>query len=834
LEDRLAPAGILAAGSDAGGPPVVRLFDALTGSQIASFLAYDSHFLGGVRVALGDVTGDGVPDVVTAAGPGGGPHVKVFDGRTLTQIASFYAYDPSFRGGVSIAVGDLDNNGLDEIITGAGAGGGPHVKIFDILNGQIMQAPGALGSFYAYAPSFAGGVTVAAASVAGKTELVTGAGPGGGPHVKVFAVDGTLEASFYAYAANFTGGVYVAAGDVNADGAADVVTGPGAGSSPQVKVFSGKDGSLLDSFFAYTPQFTGGVRVAVADVNADGHADIVTGAGPGGGPHQRVFDAQTLNEITGLYAFDPTFTGGLFSAIVTRNTLGDPGDFVVNPEAPLLSRLDRFIPSAIPNLSNWTTVSASDSNLDATTNGGKTNVYVIAHGWAPGFQDMVQKNGTPANPLKWWQTLDTALMDSPGSPAAPEMFYGAAADGIQISPSGLAYAITQADPKAIVLAYSWIDNSATSNLVGGIPQDSYLSEAYTALNGTRLADALEQALPGTFHADGGQLHLIGHSHGSKVATVAAQVLAATGNTNVAVAHLTLLDSPEDGSLLVRQGDAANNLWYFLGALNIGRSSGQTFVDNYISEFDNPLGVIQSVNPFNTSTTTNVLQQIVDVNLNGGVLIDSTDLGDLHAYAFNWYAGGSLAWAQNPSPDAADQWSPLLNPATPATLAGSYAQSWSQPTDPQFTLKAGSQTNTVTDTPTFTNVSFLSTSATSGSSFNSTTGTVSLTEDGTSTASFIGKFTPESNLAGISFNYQFSNVGAGDQLVIAVDTGFAFSYQIYYVMTGTVAGNSAGIGTLSLSSLASSFFNHDVEIQLIPAAGSSGASVSITNLQQFTS
>jgi hypothetical protein len=52
LEDRVVPAGIVAVGSGPGGPPIVHVYDALTGSPITSFLAYDSHFLGGVRVAL--------------------------------------------------------------------------------------------------------------------------------------------------------------------------------------------------------------------------------------------------------------------------------------------------------------------------------------------------------------------------------------------------------------------------------------------------------------------------------------------------------------------------------------------------------------------------------------------------------------------------------------------------------------------------------------------------------------------------------------------------------------------------------------------------------------
>src|SRR5262249_53574706 len=93
--------------------------------------------------------------------------------------------------------------------------------------------------------------------------------------------------------------------------------------------------------------------------------------------------------------------------LTPSNFSGDPAQFVVVPEAPVLSRLDRFLPSATPSLSDWTTVSAADTNLDPTTNGGHSHLYVIAHGWAPGFEPMVEANGTPTDPLKWWQTLDT-------------------------------------------------------------------------------------------------------------------------------------------------------------------------------------------------------------------------------------------------------------------------------------------------------------------------------------------------------------------------------------------------------------------------------------------
>src|SRR5262245_47847980 len=102
LECRLAPAGFLAAGADAGSEPRVRIFNSDTSAEMANFLAYDPAFRGGVRVASGDVNGDGVPDIITGAGATGGPHVKVFEGREFQLIASWFAFDATFSGGVNV------------------------------------------------------------------------------------------------------------------------------------------------------------------------------------------------------------------------------------------------------------------------------------------------------------------------------------------------------------------------------------------------------------------------------------------------------------------------------------------------------------------------------------------------------------------------------------------------------------------------------------------------------------------------------------------------------------------------------------------------------------
>jgi hypothetical protein len=303
----LAP--ILVTGADAGGGPEVEVYNGATGALEFGFYAYDPRFAGGVRVATGDFNGDGVPDIVTAPGPSGGPDIRIFDGRTGALLREFMAYSPDFLGGVNVAVGDVNGDGIPDIITGADAGGGPQVKVF---SGKDLSL---LCSFYAYDPHFSGGVRVAAGDVNGDgyADIITGAGPGGGPHVEVFSgKNGAQLQSFMAYASSFTGGVYVAAGDVNGDGKADIITGAGAGGAPQVNVYNGANGALLESFLAYDSTFTGGVRVGAAELQGNGLADILTASGPGASPIVRAFAGITLAVLDNFYAYDPYFQGGVY------------------------------------------------------------------------------------------------------------------------------------------------------------------------------------------------------------------------------------------------------------------------------------------------------------------------------------------------------------------------------------------------------------------------------------------------------------------------------------------------------------------------------------------
>src|SRR5262249_25994459 len=142
----------------------------------------------------------------------------------------------------------------------------------------------------------------------------------GGPHVKVFSgADGSQLQSFFAYPANFAGGVRVAAGFVNADRNADIVTGAGLGGGPHVKGYSGADNTILQSFMAYDPTFTGGIFVAAGDLNGDGVAEIVTTPGAGGGPHVRAFDGTNGSIYREFLAAPATVLSGLTVAVADFN-----------------------------------------------------------------------------------------------------------------------------------------------------------------------------------------------------------------------------------------------------------------------------------------------------------------------------------------------------------------------------------------------------------------------------------------------------------------------------------------------------------------------------------
>jgi hypothetical protein len=289
----------------------VKLFDSTTGQETFSFLAFDPSFTGGVRVALGDTNGDGIKDIIVAQGPGGSNMVRVFNGKDLEKIHEFNAFDSQYINGIYIASGDIDGDGRDDIIVGAGEGNAPNIRVISGLDLSILN------EFYAYDPNFRGGVRVASGDVDGdgRDDIITGAGPGAGPHVKVFSGQtGELILSFMAYELIYSGGVFVSAADCDADGRVEIMTGAGGIGNPHVKVF-GPQASEQASYFAFqdndSDPKSAGVRVGCIDSNGDGRSEILTTPSTPATPFIDTTEDFTMVHLNRLMAFDPLYLGTL-------------------------------------------------------------------------------------------------------------------------------------------------------------------------------------------------------------------------------------------------------------------------------------------------------------------------------------------------------------------------------------------------------------------------------------------------------------------------------------------------------------------------------------------
>lgn len=324
LEERTVPSafGLFAVGAGQGAPPRVQVFNTSTGQRIADFLAFESTFTGGVNVALGDVNADGTPDLLVGAGIGGGPRVRVFNGAAILAqggafsgqnvanvLLDFFAYESTQRGGVYVSVGNFLGGGSTaflDLVIGAGPGGGPRVRILDgfaamqLGRNYTSFGPGeTIADFFAFESTFRNGVTVAGgASTVGGTgvptisNLAVSPGFGGGPRVRLLNGQritqlgtsytsfqpGDAIVDFFAYPASLRSGVYVALADVNNDNVQELITGPGPNTTPIVNVFSGQamiikqnafqgnqPGDLVDSFVqAPTTNYQNGVTVGSA------------------------------------------------------------------------------------------------------------------------------------------------------------------------------------------------------------------------------------------------------------------------------------------------------------------------------------------------------------------------------------------------------------------------------------------------------------------------------------------------------------------------------------------------------------------------------------------
>ena len=134
------PQGTYAVGTTGTGLPIVQVHDVATGALKAAFLGLPAYYTSGVNVAMGDVNGDGVPDIIAAAGAGEPPLVNVFDGVTYKLLYSFVAYPLTDLGGVTVAAADVNGDGHADVITTTVVGSSKLIEVFSGANGQMISS----------------------------------------------------------------------------------------------------------------------------------------------------------------------------------------------------------------------------------------------------------------------------------------------------------------------------------------------------------------------------------------------------------------------------------------------------------------------------------------------------------------------------------------------------------------------------------------------------------------------------------------------------------------------------------------------------------------------
>jgi hypothetical protein len=284
---------------------------------------FGTKYKSGASVALGDVNGDGIPDIIVASGNSGTTGtVQVYDGKTRKLVAS-YTPMGAFGGGLDVAVGDVNGSGQEDIVVGVQSGGWPLVTVLNGATGQITD------QFLAYPTSFGGGVQVAAADLNGDGDAEVVVSPGTGANglpVEVFSgasvATGTANpqplASFVPFA-GYTGAVSLAVGELTKTGGEDIVLSTQT-SGEQFEVYSGQSvvgSSSPKPLFkqnAWAAVDTTGVRVAlVTDSSRNGLDDLIVTNGKGNRT-ARYLNTQLTS--TGW----PTKDAELFTAIPGVNT----------------------------------------------------------------------------------------------------------------------------------------------------------------------------------------------------------------------------------------------------------------------------------------------------------------------------------------------------------------------------------------------------------------------------------------------------------------------------------------------------------------------------------
>lgn len=304
LEARVAPAGVIVA---AGAGLVSISINADAATDLVG--TYETHtdtfspfvgYKGGISVAMGDLDGDGNDELITAMAKGTKATVRIWQmsgaGRVGSLLDEFVPFDNTTNSGVSIAAGDLDGDATDELIIGAGPGGTNLVRIFGDTNADGKLSDDLLDTFSPFPVSFKGGVKVAADNV------------------------------------NNTGGAEVVAGTWTAGGTVAIYTDTNAS-----KTISDDGGAPLETFQPFGANYKSGINVAAGIIQnaGGGGAEVIVGTAKGASKVLIFADANASGTVSDDAIFDTLLPKGSGAAIAAGDSdlSGTFVEVIVGPAA---------------------------------------------------------------------------------------------------------------------------------------------------------------------------------------------------------------------------------------------------------------------------------------------------------------------------------------------------------------------------------------------------------------------------------------------------------------------------------------------------------------------
>ncbi|MEK7189685.1 MAG: VCBS repeat-containing protein, partial [Patescibacteria group bacterium] len=234
-----------------------RVFNAQGQSLRNGFFAYQKQFKGGQYLYRGDLDNDGEIETIRLRGSA----VEMYKDENFWL--SFSPFGSKFKGDLSAAVGDLDSDGVKDLVVGQHSVGN-EIKIFDPQGKQKGK------SFYGVYKGYTGGVNLAVAG----SQIAVGT-TRDSLAIRVFNKEGKLLKKWAAFTGSVKGGVNIAAGDINGDGKSEIVTGRGTG-KPEIKIFSAAGKQIGKSFLGASAKGKTGIGVAVNDVDNNGVDEIVS------------------------------------------------------------------------------------------------------------------------------------------------------------------------------------------------------------------------------------------------------------------------------------------------------------------------------------------------------------------------------------------------------------------------------------------------------------------------------------------------------------------------------------------------------------------------------